>query len=113
LIYFLTPTLVVMVFHHGFAGGFDLAGVWRYATTNVGNSIIAAMLFFVSSIIGALGVIACCIGVFLTIVYSVSVQAGVAAWFERVQSAPATPTAPALSPYRPPPAALRSGPAVP
>ena len=95
LIYFITPTLVVMVFHHGFAGGFDLAGVWRYATTNVGNSIIAAMLFFVSSIIGALGVIACCIGVFLTIVYSVSVQAGVAAWFERVQSAPATPTAPA------------------
>ena len=95
LIYFLTPTLIVMVYHHGFGGAFDFAGVWRYATSNVGNSVIGGALIFVSGFIGAIGIIACCIGVFFTIIYSITIQAGVTAWFERVQSAPATPTAPA------------------
>ena len=95
---FLIPTLIVMVFHHGFRGGFDLANVWKYATTNVTNSIVGGLIIFVSVLIGGLGIIACCIGIFFTIVYAVSIQAGVAAWFERVQSAPAAPAAPPPTP---------------
>ena len=98
LIYFLTPTLIVMVYHHGFRGGFDLANVWKYATSNIANSVIGGLVIFVGGLIGALGLIACCIGVFFTIVYSISIQAGVAAWFERVQSAPAAPAAPPAAP---------------
>ena len=95
---FLIPTLIVMVFHHGFRGGFDLANVWKYATTNVTNSIVGGLIIFVSVLIGGLGIIACCIGIFFTIVYAVTIQAGVAAWFERVQSAPAAPAAPPPTP---------------
>ena len=95
---FLIPTLIVMVFHHGFRGGFDLANVWKYATTNVTNSIVGGLIIFLSGLIGALGIIACCIGIFFTIVYAVTIQAGVAAWFERVQSAPAAPAAPPPTP---------------
>lgn len=93
-LYFLTPTLIVMVYHHGFGGGFDLGNIWKYATGNVTNSVIGGLVMFVGGLIGGLGIIACCIGVFFTIVYSLSIQAAVAAWFERVQSAPAAPAAP-------------------
>lgn len=91
---FLTPTLIVMVYHHGFGGGFDIGNVWKYATGNVQNSVIAGLVIFVSGFIGAIGLIGCCIGVFLTIVYAASIEAGVAAWFEKQQSAPAAPAAP-------------------
>ena len=95
---FLTPTLIIMVFHHGFGGGFDLGNIWKYATSNITNSVIGGLIIFVTGFIGAIGLIGCCIGVFFTIVYAASIQAGVAAWFERVQSAP---TAPAMPPPTP------------
>src|SRR5215467_1070665 len=91
---FLTPTLVIMVYHHGFGGGFDLGNIWSYATKNVTNSVIGGLVIFVGGIIGGLGFIACCIGVLFTIIYSASITAGVAAWFERQQAAPAEPAAP-------------------
>jgi len=90
---FLAPTLIIMVYHHGFRGGFDLGNIWKYATSNVSNSVIGGLVIFAGSIIGGLGIIACCIGIFFTIVYSISIQAAVAAWFERQQSAPAAPMA--------------------
>jgi len=95
---FLTPTLIVMVFHHGFRGGFDFANIWKYATSNLTNSVIAGLIIFVGGIIAAVGLIACCIGVFFTIVYSASISAAVAAWFERQQSAPAAPAMPPPTP---------------
>jgi hypothetical protein len=94
---FLTPSLIVLVFHNGFSGGLDVARVWRYATSNLSNSLIAGLLVFVTGFITAAGLIACCIGVFFTAMYSISIQAGVAAWFERQQAAPAAPPAPPLS----------------
>ena len=97
-IYFLTPTLIVMVYHRGFGGGFDFPGIWKYATSNVTNSVIGGLVIFVGNIIGALGLIACCIGVFFTLVYSITIQAAVAAWFERIQSAPPAPAAPPAAP---------------
>jgi len=95
---FLAPTLIVMVFHHGFRGGFDFANIWKYATGNVTNSVIAGLIIFIGNLIGGLGLIACCIGVFFTIVYSASISAAVAAWFERAQSAPAAPAMPPPTP---------------
>jgi hypothetical protein len=95
---FLSPTLIVMVYHHGFRGGFDFANIWKYATSNVTNSVVAGLIIFVGGIIAAAGLIACCIGVFFTIVYSASISAAVAAWFERQQTAPAAPAMPPPTP---------------
>lgn len=95
---FLTPTLIVMVFHHGFGGGFDLGNIWKYATSNLTNSVIGGLIIFVSGLIAGVGIIACCIGIFFTIVYAASIQAAVAAWFERQQSAPAAPAMPPPTP---------------
>lgn len=92
--YFLIPSLIVNVYHFGFGGAFDINRVWSYATGNIGNSILAAVLLWVSGLIGAFGFVVCCVGLLFTIPYSMTIQAGIAAWFERVQSAPAAPAAP-------------------
>jgi Protein of unknown function (DUF4013) len=92
---FLVPSLIVNTYHGGFAGGLDVQRVWGLATTNLNNSVVAGLMIFVASLIGGLGFIACCIGLF-TVVYQNAIQAGVAAWFERVQAPPAGPGTPAV-----------------
>ena len=91
LLYFLTPSLIVLTARNGFSGGLDIQRVWAMATGQMNNSIIGALVIFVGGIIGALGIIACCIGVFFTITYSIAIQAGVAAWFDRMQASPSAP----------------------
>ncbi len=93
LLDFLVPSLIVLTFHYGFSGGLDVARVWRMATGNMSNSVLAGLIIFVTGFITAAGLIACCIGVFFTAIYSISVQAGVAAWFERQAAAAAPPAA--------------------
>jgi Protein of unknown function (DUF4013) len=88
LLYFLLPSIIVMTYHHGFSGGLDVLGVWRLATSNMNNSVIAGLMMFGAGIIAALGIVACCVGVFFTGAYAAAVIIGVASWFERVQSAP-------------------------
>jgi Protein of unknown function (DUF4013) len=89
LLYFLLPSIIVMTYHRGFSGGMDVQGVWRLATSNVNNSVMAGLMMFVAGIIAALGIVACCIGVLFTGAYAAAVMTGVASWFERVQAAPA------------------------
>ena len=88
LLYFLLPSIIVMVYHHGFSGGMDVPAVWRLATSNLNNGLIAGLMMFVANIVAFLGLIACCIGVFFTFAYASSVMVGVAAWFERAQATP-------------------------
>ncbi|MGA7912911.1 MAG: DUF4013 domain-containing protein [Candidatus Dormiibacterota bacterium] len=89
LIDFLMPSLIVLTARNGFSGGLDIQRVWALATSQVNNSIIGGLVIFAAGVIGALGFIACCIGVFFTLTYAAAVNAGVAAWFERMQAAPA------------------------
>jgi hypothetical protein len=62
--------------------------VWRLATSNVNNSVIAGLMMLVAGIIAALGIVACCVGVFFTGVYAAALMTGIASWFERVQASP-------------------------
>lgn len=89
LLYFLLPSIIVMTYHRGFSGGMDVDGVWRLATGNVSNSVMAGLIMFVAGIIAAAGIIACCIGVFFTGAYAAMVTIGSASWFERQQAQPA------------------------
>src|SRR5260370_5168787 len=86
---YLVPSLIVHTYHHGFAGGMNVVGVWRLTRNNVSNSVAAGALIWVASIIGGLGVIVCFIGIIFTIPYQNFIQAGVAAWLERVNAEPA------------------------
>jgi len=89
LLYFLLPSIIVMTYHRGFSGGMDVQGVWRLATNNVSNSVVAGLLMFAAGIIAALGIVACCVGAFFTGAYAAAVMTGIAAWFERMQATPA------------------------
>jgi uncharacterized protein DUF4013 len=89
---FLIPSLIVNVYHGGIAGGFDLDKVWKLATLNVTNSVVAGLIIFVASLIGGVGFL-CCIGFIFTIPYENTITAGAAAWFEKEQAAPAAPPA--------------------
>jgi hypothetical protein len=92
-LYFLTPSLIILTSRHGFTGGLDIQRVWAMATGQMNNSIVGGLVIFVGFIIGFLGIIACCIGVFFTLIYATAIQAGVAAWFDRMQASPAAPPA--------------------
>jgi Protein of unknown function (DUF4013) len=89
LLYFLLPSIIVVTYHRGFSGGMDVDGVWRLATGNVSNSVMAGLIMFVAGIIALAGIIACCIGVFFTGAYAAMVTIGAASWFERQQAQPA------------------------
>ena len=85
---FLTPALIVMTYHEGFAGGMDVVRVWRLATAKVATSIIAGLVILVAGFIGGLGFL-CCIGFIFTIPYENVISAAAAAGFEKEQGAPA------------------------
>jgi hypothetical protein len=85
LLAFLTPVLIMRTSEYGFGGAMDVGEVWRDATADVGQTIIAALLIWVAGLIGGLGLILCGIGVFLTAAYAHAVTAGVVAWYERTQ----------------------------
>jgi hypothetical protein len=91
LLRFLIPSLIVHTATRGFAGGMDVASVWRLATSNVTNSVVAGLVVFVAGLIGGLGFV-CCIGFVFTIPYENTITAAAAAWFEKVQAAPPTAT---------------------
>jgi Protein of unknown function (DUF4013) len=100
LLRFLIPSLIVHTYHRGFAGGFDVENVWKYATVNVTNSVLAGLIVFVASIIGGLGFL-CCIGFIFTIPYENAINAGAVAWFERQQSQPPVTQPPVPQPPAP------------
>ncbi|MHB8587491.1 MAG: hypothetical protein ACYDA0_01415 [Candidatus Dormibacteraceae bacterium] len=50
---------------------------------------MASLIMFVTGIIAVLGIVACCVDVFFTGVYSAALMTGAASWFERQQALPA------------------------
>lgn len=90
---FLVPSLIVNTYRGGFGGGMDVQRVWQLATINWSNGVVAGLITWVASVVGGIGFV-CCIGFLFTIPYQNTIQAGVAAWLERVQY-PAPPPAPA------------------
>jgi hypothetical protein len=86
---FLVPSLMVNTHLGGFVGGLDVARVWRLARANLTNSVSSGAIVWVASIIGGLGFAVCFFGLIFTVPYQNAIQAGVAAWFEKMQTAPA------------------------
>src|SRR5947209_247869 len=104
LLAFLAPAIILHTYRSGFAGGFDLQGVWQMATANLTNTIIAGVLIWVAGLITGVGVIACCIGLIFTIPYGMAIIAGVVTWYEHATSGPSSTQA--MAPPPPPPAPI-------
>jgi uncharacterized protein DUF4013 len=90
LLAFLTPSIIVHTYERGLSGGFDVSAVWESATNNMNNSLIAGLVIIAAHVIGALGIVLCCVGLLFTIPYSVAITAGVATWYEQMMGGPRT-----------------------
>lgn len=94
LLTFLSPVLILFVYRGGFAAGFDFGGIWRTATgANTGKTVVAAVVLFVTSIIGGLGAILLLVGLLFTAPYGQAITAGAVTWYEGVTGGPARPPA--------------------
>ena len=85
---FIFPALVVRTYEAGFAGGMDIGRVWRLASSNVGNSVLAALVMIAAGIISSLGLILCGVGVLFTTADGGAVIAGATEWYRRTQQVP-------------------------
>lgn len=91
----LIPALILNTYRGGFAGGMNVQKVWQSSTFNVGNTIIAALVIWVASFIGGLGISLCCIPLIFTIPYENTITAGTVTWLEKESTASTPSTAPA------------------
>ena len=95
---FLAPAVILFTYRRGFAGGFDLAGIWETVMANTQTTVLGGIMIFVANLIGGLGIFLCCVGLIVTIPYGLAITAGVVTWYERAitnPSAAAPPAAPA------------------
>ena len=83
---FLYPVLILRVSRGGFSAGMGVGAVWRQATENVGQTMIAGLLIYVAYLIGELGVVIGIVGWFFGCAWSCGVAAGVVSWYERARS---------------------------
>ena len=80
--YVFLPAVVINTDRHGIAGGLNVGEVWRMTSSNWKNSLIAAILIYAAGYVGALGLVACCVGFLVTYPYSVAVIAGIIRYYE-------------------------------
>jgi hypothetical protein len=83
---FLLPALILITYERGFSAALDVGAVWRLATADVSNTIIAALLIFVTHLIAAVGLVLCFVGIYFTSVYAYGVTAGIIDWYRRIQT---------------------------
>jgi hypothetical protein len=88
----LFPAIVVNTERGGIGGGLNVGQVWRTFTSRPSTSIIAGLMVVVAGYLSGIGILLCCVGIFVTLPYAYAVQAGVVALYERdLSTAPPSP----------------------
>ena len=103
LLGFLAPSIIHFTYRSGFAGGFDIGGIWAAATANPTNSIIAGILIWVATVIASFGILLCCVGFIFTGPYAAAIVAGIVTWFGSVTGSGGTAMTPSAPPAPPAP----------
>ncbi|MDP9324911.1 MAG: DUF4013 domain-containing protein [Candidatus Dormibacteraeota bacterium] len=98
----LQPAIIIASERGGVSAAASPSYVLSLARQNVGNTVIAALLFYAANFLGGLGIYACCIGIVFTLAYAYAVQAGVLRYYEYSLGDGAPPPAPpAAAPVTP------------
>ena len=82
LAYFLMPTIVLAVEEGGIVAGLNLVTVVRRSRLSLNNTLIAGLMLIAAAFVGSLGAIACLVGVYFTVAYSLAMQAWIYRSFE-------------------------------
>ncbi|MDQ6747184.1 MAG: DUF4013 domain-containing protein [Candidatus Dormibacteraeota bacterium] len=80
--YTFLPAVVICTERNGLAGGFNVREVFRLASSNWKNSLIAGVLIYAAGYAGALGLLACCVGILVSYPYFVATTAGIIRYYE-------------------------------
>lgn len=62
----LPAALVRTVNEQRFGAAFELGPIWQFIRENIGNYLLAILVYFVARFLGGFGVLLCCIGVIFT-----------------------------------------------
>ena len=94
------PAIVIQTERGGIGGGLNIGAVYRMVSAGWGKAILSALLIYVASMLGGLGIIACCVGIIVTFPYTYAVMAGVIRYYEASFETGAPPS------FTPPPPAI-------
>ena len=89
---FLSPAIWIATERGGTRAGLHPRYVWGIATTNLGNTLVAALLEYAARFLGSLGVYACYVGAIVTAPYGWLVFAGILRHYEHALDNPSPPT---------------------
>ncbi|MGN6186810.1 MAG: DUF4013 domain-containing protein [Thermoanaerobaculia bacterium] len=64
--FFLPASLTFAVVEQRFSAAFELRRIWPYIKANIGNYLLAVVVYLIARMIGGLGVMLLCVGVFFT-----------------------------------------------
>lgn len=92
--YTFLPAVVLGTERGGIPGGFNFPEIWRMASSNWKNSLLAAILIYAAGYVGFLGFFACCVGLLVSYPYSVAVVAGIIRFYEATFEPPQQVTQP-------------------
>src|ERR1700694_4716205 len=80
---FAMPAIVLATDAGGIAGGIQVGGVARRSRMNLTHTLIAGLMLIAASFIGSLGMLVCGIGILVTSVYALAMQAWIVRSFEK------------------------------
>ena len=72
----LTPTIILATERHGIGGGLNVPKVVEAFVARPGPALLAGVIYWVAGLLGGLGIIACCIGIIVSLPYGYSVIGG-------------------------------------
>lgn len=66
VIFFLPASLLFAALERRFSAGFEFRRIWPFIKTNIGNYLLAVVIYLIARMIGGLGIFFLCIGVIFT-----------------------------------------------
>ena len=73
--FFLPASLLWVTMKQRFGAAFELGEIWRFIRENIGNYLLAIVVYLIARFVGGLGVLLLCIGVIFTAFWEVLISA--------------------------------------
>jgi len=70
---FLPASLTFVVVEQRFGAGFEFGRIWPYIKANIGNYLLAVVVYLIARMVGGFGIVLLCVGVFFTAFWALTV----------------------------------------
>ncbi len=87
IMFFLPGSLLFAAVEQRFGAAFEFGRIWPFIKTNIGNYLLAVVIFLIARFLGGVGVVLLCVGVFFTAFWALLITAHAFAQVYRVATA--------------------------